>query len=222
MSNPLYRADRFRDLAEECRAIAVLCATSTRRFVMPPDTALDRSLAAKLRRRCQYFFRYWSAMTQKQQICRLLPIISRHFNYRWIDGIELKISLFRTNKMTGSWYVQWDAPISVLVLKKRKGKRKPAFGMSLYVAEKAIRIQQLQGYSWVDLPDKWSASFVEACMEFAHQENLRAVEVPMAPPCIRTITRTCMLPPSFQSSAQASCRKFEPRWNRCTTQQHCS
>ena len=29
MSNPLYRAERCRDLAEECRAIAALCAPST-------------------------------------------------------------------------------------------------------------------------------------------------------------------------------------------------
>ena len=29
MSNPLYRAQRYRDLADECRAIAALCAPST-------------------------------------------------------------------------------------------------------------------------------------------------------------------------------------------------
>jgi hypothetical protein len=29
MSNPLYRAQRCRDLAEECRTIAVLCTPST-------------------------------------------------------------------------------------------------------------------------------------------------------------------------------------------------
>jgi dihydrodipicolinate synthase/N-acetylneuraminate lyase len=29
MPNPLYRAQRCRDLAEECRAIAALCAPST-------------------------------------------------------------------------------------------------------------------------------------------------------------------------------------------------
>jgi hypothetical protein len=29
MSNPLYRAERCRDLAEECRAVAALCAPST-------------------------------------------------------------------------------------------------------------------------------------------------------------------------------------------------
>jgi len=29
MSNPLYRAERCRDLAEECRAIAALCTPST-------------------------------------------------------------------------------------------------------------------------------------------------------------------------------------------------
>jgi hypothetical protein len=29
MSNPLYRAERCRDLAAECRAIAALCAPST-------------------------------------------------------------------------------------------------------------------------------------------------------------------------------------------------
>src|SRR5262249_40850346 len=81
---------------------------------------------------------------------------------------------------TASWYIKRDAPIGVLVFKKRRGKRKPAFGMSLYIAENTICIQQLQGYSWVDLPDKWPTSFVEACMEFARQENLRGVQVPMA------------------------------------------
>ncbi len=180
MSNPLYQAEHFRDLAEECRAIAALCATSTRRFVMPRDTAFDRSLVAKLRRRCQYFFRYLSAMMQKRQIYRLLPIVSRRFSHRLIGGTELKISLFRKNKITATWQVQWDAPIGVLVLKKRKGKRKPAFGMSLYIDDNTICIQQLQGYSWVDLPDNWPVSFIEACMEFARQENLRAVRVPMA------------------------------------------
>jgi hypothetical protein len=29
MSNPLYRAERCRDLAQECRAIAALCSPST-------------------------------------------------------------------------------------------------------------------------------------------------------------------------------------------------
>jgi DICT domain-containing protein len=29
MANPLYRAERCRDLAEECRAIAALCGPST-------------------------------------------------------------------------------------------------------------------------------------------------------------------------------------------------
>jgi hypothetical protein len=119
-------------------------------------------------------------MTQKRRICKLLPIVSRHFAHRWIGATELNISLFRTNKITTKWYVQWDAPINVLVLKKRKGKRKPAFGMSLYIDKNSICVQQLQGYSWVDLPDKWSASFIKACVEFARQENLRAVRVPMA------------------------------------------
>jgi DICT domain-containing protein len=29
MSNPLYRAERYRNLAEECHAIAALCTPST-------------------------------------------------------------------------------------------------------------------------------------------------------------------------------------------------
>ena len=119
-------------------------------------------------------------MMQKRQICKLLPIVSRNFTHQWICATELKISLFRTSKITTRWYVQWDAPIGVLVLKKRKGKRKPAFGMSLYIAKDTICVQQLQGYSWIDHPGKWSASFVKACMEFARQENFRAVQVPMA------------------------------------------
>ena len=47
MSNPLYRAERCRDLSEECRAIVALCTPSTEIRAHYSRTALHYSSLAE-------------------------------------------------------------------------------------------------------------------------------------------------------------------------------
>jgi hypothetical protein len=47
MSSPIYRAERYRDLADECRAIAALCAPSTGVFADYLEMAQRNSFLAE-------------------------------------------------------------------------------------------------------------------------------------------------------------------------------
>jgi hypothetical protein len=79
--------------------------------------------------------------------------------------------------------VHWDAPITVAIFRKRKGKERQALCMSLYLRKRTLHIAQLQGTPRTDPPKElrfWPVKFIEACQTFAREENLEEVRVPRA------------------------------------------
>ena len=79
--------------------------------------------------------------------------------------------------------MHWDAPVTVSVFRKRRGKERQALCMSLYVRSGILYIAQLQGVPRTDMPEElrpWPKMFIEACRKFARQEGLREVRVAKA------------------------------------------
>jgi hypothetical protein len=69
------------------------------------------------------------------------------------------------------------------VFRKKRGKRKPALGMSLYVIRNNIYVKQLQGVSHTNAPSElraWPKLFIETCQMFAIQNDFKTVRVPRA------------------------------------------
>jgi hypothetical protein len=79
--------------------------------------------------------------------------------------------------------MHWDAPVTVSVFRKRKGKERQALCMSLYIRSGILYVAQLQGVAGTDVPEElrpWQKMFIEACKRFACQQGLREVRVPKA------------------------------------------
>lgn len=79
--------------------------------------------------------------------------------------------------------MHWDAPVTVAVFRKRRGKERQALCMSLYIHAGILYIAQLQGVIGTDVPPElrfWPKMFIEACKKFALQNGLREVRVPKA------------------------------------------
>jgi hypothetical protein len=79
--------------------------------------------------------------------------------------------------------MHWDAPVTVSIFRRRRGKVRQALCMSLYVQSGILYIAQLQGVPGTDLPKElraWPRIFIEICKQFACQQGLRAVKVPKA------------------------------------------
>jgi hypothetical protein len=77
----------------------------------------------------------------------------------------------------------WDAPVAISIFRRIRGKKRPAFCMSLYVTRDTLYIQQLQGVSRTDVPrdlGAWSRVLMEACRTFAYQEGFKQLRVPRA------------------------------------------
>jgi len=154
----------------------------------------DRSLAARVRRRSLFFFRYLSAKSKSKSIAKLLPIIESTFDHPWVAGVETDIRFWPGNetRLECWWHARefrpdqsmgWDAPITVSVFRKRKGKKRRALCLSLYLSGGTLYIGQLQGVLRTDPPDglrPWPKMFIEACRTFVRQEKLQAVMVPTA------------------------------------------
>ena len=79
--------------------------------------------------------------------------------------------------------MHWDAPVTVSVFRKRRGKERQALCMSLYIRSGILYIAQLQGVPRTDMPEElrpWPKMFIEGCRKFARQEGLREVRVAKA------------------------------------------
>jgi Domain of unknown function (DUF4118) len=79
--------------------------------------------------------------------------------------------------------MHWDAPVTVSIFRKRRGKERQALCMSLYIHSGILYVAQLQGVPGTDLPKElraWPKIFIEACKQFARQQGLREVKVPKA------------------------------------------
>ena len=79
--------------------------------------------------------------------------------------------------------MHWDAPVTVSVFRKRRGKERQALCMSLYIRSGVLYIVQLQGVPGTDIPSElrpWPKMFIDACSKFAYERGLREVRVAKA------------------------------------------
>jgi uncharacterized protein DUF4118 len=135
------------------------------------------------------------AKAQSKSIKELLPIIERSFDFPWVARVELNIrfwpggetTLYRLwrsfRSLPRSDFMHWDAPVTVSIFRKRRGKERQALCMSLYIHSGILYVAQLQGVPGTDLPKElraWPKIFIEACKQFARQQGLREVKVPKA------------------------------------------
>jgi hypothetical protein len=144
---------------------------------------ISQSFLAKVRRRTLFFVRYILAKSQSKALTRLLPIIENSFRHPWVAEVRLEIHFWPGRGFRGRSFMHWDAPVSISVFRRIRGKKRPAFCMSLYVTRRALYIQQLQGMRGTDVPrdiGAWPKIFMEACRTFAYQEGFEEMRVAQA------------------------------------------
>src|SRR5258708_29378311 len=79
--------------------------------------------------------------------------------------------------------MHWEAPITLSVFRKKRGKKRVAFCFSVYLIGNTLSIKQIQGVSSTDIPSElraWPKIFMEVCRTFTCQENLKEVRVARA------------------------------------------
>ena len=127
-------------------------------------------------------------------IARMLPILEEAFDHPWVAQVELNfrfwpgndptlVRLWRLYKSLPTQSMHWDAPVTVSIFRERKGKKRQALCMSLYVVKDVLYVAQIQGIPGTDAPKElraWPKIFIEACRRFACQEGLREVRIPKA------------------------------------------
>jgi hypothetical protein len=149
---------------------------------------IDVSPLGTVYRRTYFLVQYVFARIQLQTIRKLQPIIKKTFEHPWVAEVELKVrpwhgrkARFWRNREVSSMH--WDAPITISVFRNKKGKKRHALCMSLYVIKDNIYIKQLQGVSHTDAPSElreWAKMFIQACQEFTQQQAFKAVRVAKA------------------------------------------
>lgn len=170
------------------------------------DSAMDQRLGhpAKLgletiplqvvRRRLRFLSRYVTARAQSKRLARLHTILERSFSHPWVAETELRIRFWPGNetRVGRMWRIyhsrppqsmHWDAPITISIFRKHKGKKKQALCMSLYLSDNVLHIAQIQGVWRTDVPSElrmWPRIFIDCCRTFAQQERLREVRIPKA------------------------------------------
>lgn len=79
--------------------------------------------------------------------------------------------------------MHWDAPIAVSVFRNRKGKKRQALCMSLFLIKDVLYVGQIQGIAGTDAPRElrdWPKMLIELCRTFVRQEGLKELRVPKA------------------------------------------
>jgi hypothetical protein len=149
---------------------------------------IDVSPLGTVYRRTHFLVQYMLARIQLQTIRKLLPIVERTFDHPWVAAVEMKVRpwhgrkarLWRNRQLSS---MHWDAPITISVFRNKKGKKRHALCMSLYVMKGNIYIKQLQGVSHTDAPSElreWAKMFIQACQEFTRQQAFNTVRVAKA------------------------------------------
>ena len=144
---------------------------------------------SSVHRRTAFLFRCLLAKAQSKSIKELLPIIERSFHSPWVARVELNIrfwpggetTLYRLwrsfRSLPRSDFMHWDAPVTVSIFRKRRGKERQALCMSLYIHSGILYVAQLQGVPGTDLPKElraWPKIFIEACKRFARHISQNA------------------------------------------------
>jgi hypothetical protein len=142
-----------------------------------------------LYRRTSFLIHYLCARARSKTIARLLPVVQRSFEHPWIAASELRIRFWPGRERAKFWSVDphspmhWDAPITVSVFRRKRGKKRLALCFSMVFIGKTLHIKQIQGVSGTDVPSElreWPKMFIEACRTFARQEGLHEVRVARA------------------------------------------
>ena len=148
-----------------------------------------------VRRRLVFLSRALLARAASKSINRLLPIIEKSFDNPWVTRVELKIHFWpgSETKLRRFWrllkslprsdFMHWDAPVTVSVFRKRRGKERQALCMSFYIRSGILYIAQLQGVRGTDIPKElrpWPKMFIDTCKKFACEQGLREVKVAKA------------------------------------------
>ena len=155
---------------------------------------IGRSWRHILRRRLNFCVRYIVAKRRSKVIVKLVPILERQFDHPWVAGIELTFrfwpgsetelgQMWRLYKSLPRRSMSWDAPIALTVYRERRGKKRQAFCMSLYLERNILCIAQFQGSAGTDVPKElraWPRRFIEACRAFVRQEGIKELRVPKA------------------------------------------
>jgi hypothetical protein len=151
---------------------------------------LEVSVLGTIYRRAHFLIQYVLAAIQWKAITELLPVVKKKFEHPWVVDVELRLRSWHGLERPRLWNskrlvsrMHWDAPITISVFRRKKGKKREALCMSFYVIKENLYIKQIQGVSQTDVPRElaaWPKMFMEACQEFARQQAFNAVSVPRA------------------------------------------
>lgn len=174
-------------MTDNLHAVGRMLANPNRRttgaWVAPSTTAQknDRSLLQIFRRRLYFAAHYFEAKKRSKLIAKFLPVLERSFEHPWVVAVELRIQFWPGSETNHSMH--WDAPIAVSVFRERRGKKRQALCMSVYLVKDVLCIRQIQGVSGTTAPKElrdWPKIFMELCRLFARQEGIKEVRVPKA------------------------------------------
>jgi hypothetical protein len=135
-------------------------------------------------------FSKWYRLSLKHEraIAKLLPIVERCFEHKWVASVELRLRPFAgrdtvLGEKVPERPMHLDAPVTVMVLRKSKGRKRQAFCMSFYVWGNIIYVVQLQGVRGQDVPVElrsWPAFFVKSLQQLACNEKFEEICVAKA------------------------------------------
>ena len=101
-----------------------------------------------------------------------------------LAGNETKFGeLRRVYKSLPAQSMHWDAPIAISVFRERKGRKRQALCMSIYLVKDVLYIRQIQGIAGTAAPKElrdWPKILEDACRTFVRQEGLEEVRLPKA------------------------------------------
>jgi len=184
------------------RAIPRVVGSDTGRLSSRKLT-IENSLQGKILRRWLFLYRYTVARAHSDAMRQFEPLLEQFFEHEWVADVRVKLRFLpgaEDRELTIPWpgnkYLlrlrllpwrkqacpaQWGAPVTITVSKTNSGAiPKTVRYMSLFIEDDALHIVQLQGVPLIEMPKglrDWAERFVRACMEFACQQNFRAVKL---------------------------------------------
>jgi hypothetical protein len=154
------------------------------------DDFISRLYKALKKARWAIRFSRWHRLSLKheQALVKLLPIVQRSFEHKWVVSVELK---FRPSpgydtvmgKKVPERPMHLDAPVTVTILRKSKGRKRQAFCMCFYVLRNTIYVVQLQGVRGQDVPVElrsWSELFITSLQELVRNEKFKEIRIAKA------------------------------------------
>ena len=145
----------------------------------------DRTLLAKVIRHSRFFIRYARARYHRKRLAGLMAAVESRFSDSrgWIAERRLELRK-AVGPLRTKDDIHWDAPVVVVVkYRDEEGRKKEACGMSLYLENNSLYVEQLQGGKSVAFPRRfkvWPQLFLKSCIAFAEAENLDLVCLPKA------------------------------------------